>query len=117
MSSVEVIGSSALDAILEEVRRGKIDREKMGSFVALLHSSLSKKYEQIKSSDTALMRTVLSDWFKHSTMCKQEALQKLINVCKHPSIRLLPLAKVLRKNLPFPPSSPGPIITTAQTRF
>lgn len=97
------LGSEVWNFILEAVRDGDINGQKMMDIAQLLHTSVGGRHrmrvnDQRKDPDDAEMREVLSDWYNKEMHKLDNAatVKKLITVFENQAVQLFPLASDLR---------------------
>jgi len=117
-----VLGENAYDAILNNVRSGNINGQKMTDIAAMLHpivcgNTLRRRRESGAHSDDREMRRVLSDWYDREMfdMTRREALNKLVTVLENDNVDLKPLARDLKELMDQNPSEVTKATTTTTT--
>ena len=120
---VAKLGSGVWNVILEAVRDGDINGQKMRDIAQLLHTSVGGRHRmrvnyQRKDPDDAEMREVLSDWY-NKEMHKLDnvaAVKELIKVFENHAVQLFPLASDLRAATPVFSASPPTNSTSDATK-
>ena len=80
------LGRQATTLILNWVKRGAIDAQKMEDLAQLLHPEVGGGHRQrgLMCCSEAEMRSILSDWYNKEMfeMDRETAMKKIISVCR-----------------------------------
>ena len=98
------LGENVVSLILEEVRSGSINNQKMIDFAQALSKKIGGNHTKRNKSDDAEMRNILSDWWEEDlyseSMTRENAKQTLVGIFSHDNISLNHLADLIHKEIP-----------------